>query len=972
MALFADLSSLSAMTKEKAGKNMEEAQNYIALDLGNIAKCIRPYHPLEVLKMAAWEERRLMHSRAKDPESQLMAHLLPVLLQSVVQSTIFDVSDGMSSNRAIKQKDWNRLLSLTEDTVRRILRYIDAYTVFTIRSGRISEENGEEYRNTIFSQLFPPAESEDSILRSVYVWYGSIASESAKCRELFGVDPETLANGLYKVSIQGLTGIDKLTEDISVYKAEMMLIMAQKRSDERYASKSEDELRDIIVHEEGWEGRVSRLAGQRDDFDLFRPEFAADLPGKAYETLSVYPGTLDIMEYLKKGIWPATVFPFLRFGSMYYSFVSSHILFYGERILAENASLYLTDTEAAYNACSMIFTNTGVPDVYSFDGNKIDIHVMSSLTEVNAFLSPEFYEDRLRRRQDDMLAKPQPGHKLLFVDPDGFSDLQKISDGIFLVSAYHLFKAVRDKETRTSLLRDIFGTLDLGEADEETKFFEAAEEDLLDYSAEGDEPLDDTVSDEYEYDEQDDDEKARTLEEKEKELEEDMPAEYDLSSRSEEIRALQDKYELTEDIIEKDEEQEREADEYERELDDDDYLYDDQESDEDLDDAESEAEEIYDEAEKDDEYDNQTAQDDPDQLSFLDELLSETESEIDAEEEESLYMKEADEAEEFSRTDSEKMPSDEIEMASEEDEADDPLRDDVSLDIQIPTYDVSETPEVVLPVPFDDTLPSIISAVVSDESEDEDGQAGSLEEESRSEASCNLPDESFQKDQEFSDSPDPQDIAAAISEEDDDEDIGKELPETEEVTTESLIDKGIVRKVETGDGQSVFVMSGSAETPVAAAEEEYGDEEETSSLSLDGILREIASHLSSKGAFMGFVSSAESDMLDYLSRVIRASWEKQQADGKDKMFSVFDYSISVILASPNAVRDELRKEELLNNAGAVMYSKHREEWNALVLVINSSYELEDAFETVITPSSFSPSNWKICTIIGEQLIQRGK
>ena len=906
MALFADLSSLSAMTKEKAGKNMEEAQNYIALDLGNIAKCIRPYHPLEVLKMAAWEERRLMHSRAKDPESQLMAHLLPVLLQSVVQSTIFDVSDGMSSNRAIKQKDWNRLLSLTEDMVRRILRYIDAYTVFTIRSGRISEEDGEEYRNTIFSQLFPPAESEDSILRSVYVWYGSIASESAKCRELFGVDPETLANGLYKVSIQGLTGIDKLTEDISVYKAEMMLIMAQKRSDERYASKSEDELRDIIVHEEGWEGRVSRLAGQRDDFDLFRPEFAADLPGKAYETLSVYPGTLDIMEYLKKGIWPATVFPFLRFGSMYYSFVSSHILFYGERILAENASLYLTDTEAAYNACSMIFTNTGVPDVYSFDGNKIDIHVISSLTEVNAFLSPEFYEDRLRRRQDDMLAKPQPGHKLLFVDPDGFSDLQKISDGIFLVSAYHLFKAVRDKETRTSLLRDIFGTLDLGEADEETKFFEAAEEDLLDYSAEGDEPLDDTVSDEYEYDEQDDDEKARTLEEKEKELEEDMPAEYDLSSRSEEIRALQDKYELTEDIIEKDEEQEREADEYERDLDDDDYLYDDQERDEDLEDAESEAEEIYDEAEKDDEYDNQTAQDDPDQLSFLDELLSETESEIDAEEEESLYMKEADEAEEFSRTDSEKMPSDEIEMASEEDEADDPLRDDVSLDIQIPTYDVSETPEVVLPIPFDDTVPS--------------------EEES----------------------------------------------ETEEITTESLIDKGIVRKVETEDGQSVFVMSGSAETPVAAVEDEDDDEEETPSLSLDGILGEIASHLSSKGAFMSFVSSAESDMLDYLSRVIRASWEKQQADGKDKMFSVFDYSISVILASPNAVRDELRKEELLNNAGAVMYSKHREEWNALVLVINSSYELEDAFETVITPSSFSPSNWKICTIIGEQLIQRGK
>ena len=274
----------------------------------------------------------------------------------------------------------------------------------------------------------------------------------------------------------------------------------------------------------------------------------------------------------------------------------------------------------------------------------------------------------------------------------------------------------------------------------------------------------------------------------------------------------------------------------------------------------------------------------------------------------------------------------------------------------------------MLPIPFDDTVPSIISAVVSDEPAEEDVQVESFQEES---GPCNLQDESFQKDVESSDSPDPKDVAEAVPEGTEAEDLGEEESETEEITTESLIDKGIVRKVETEDGQSVFVMSGSAETPVAAVEEEE-DEEETPSLSLDGILGEIASHLSSKGAFMGFVSSAESDMLDYLSRVIRASWEKQQADGKDKMFSVFDYSISVILASPNAVRDELRKEELLNNAGAVMYSKHREEWNALVLVINSSYELEDAFETVITPSSFSPSNWKICTIIGEQLIQRGK
>ena len=110
-------------------------------------------------------------------------------------------------------------------------------------------------------------------------------------------------------------------------------------------------------------------------------------------------------------------------------------------------------------------------------------------------------------------------------------------------------------------------------------------------------------------------------------------------------------------------------------------------------------------------------------------------------------------------------------------------------------------------------------------------------------------------------------------------------------------------------------------------------------------------------------------MNDYLAKVIRSSWERQLSDGKDKMFSIFDYSISVIL-SANRINDSLRRETLLNNAGAVMYSKHEESWNALILSIDDDYEIVDAYEESITPSSFSPSNWKICRVIGEQLIAR--
>ena len=108
-SLFADFSALSSMSGEKAEKNMQEALNYLGLDMRNIARTMRPYHPLEMLKMAAWEERRVARLKGDDEFQKLYAHLLPVLTQSVLQSTLYDTSYPASTNRDIKQKDWSRL-----------------------------------------------------------------------------------------------------------------------------------------------------------------------------------------------------------------------------------------------------------------------------------------------------------------------------------------------------------------------------------------------------------------------------------------------------------------------------------------------------------------------------------------------------------------------------------------------------------------------------------------------------------------------------------------------------------------------------------------------------------------------------------------------------------------------------------------------------------------------------------------------
>ena len=141
---------------------------------------------------------------------------------------------------------------------------------------------------------------------------------------------------------------------------------------------------------------------------------------------------------------------------------------------------------------------------------------------------------------------------------------------------------------------------------------------------------------------------------------------------------------------------------------------------------------------------------------------------------------------------------------------------------------------------------------------------------------------------------------------------------------------------------------------------------------LSGILLDIKHALNMpESVYMTFVKNAEPDLLGYLSDVIRKSWEKQQIDHKDKVFTVFDYSLTVLLAS-SSVRDDLRRNELLDNAGAVMYSKDRKDWNALILYIDENYTVVDAEEIHITPESFTPYDWKRVQIIGQQLINRGK
>ena len=154
---------------------------------------------------------------------------------------------------------------------------------------------------------------------------------------------------------------------------------------------------------------------------------------------------------------------------------------------------------------------------------------------------------------------------------------------------------------------------------------------------------------------------------------------------------------------------------------------------------------------------------------------------------------------------------------------------------------------------------------------------------------------------------------------------------------------------------------------------EYDDGKEEEGISLkcrSRIIREIAEKVEGDAeSLYSFLTKEDESVLEYFDKVIHDSWEKQQIDGKDKMFSVFEYDMSLLL-SKGRIYDDLRLQELMNNAGAVMCSQGKKEWNALLIYINKNYEVESAKMVKLDKASFSSSNWKIVTNIADALIAR--
>ena len=927
-------SSLLQIKEEKARKNLADALGYFRLDWNNLASLISRYYPLEVLKMAVWEERRVSQVKKNDKAARAAMRFFPHLLQSVVQSKAFSNERGFSANRDIKQKDWNRIKELGYDAAKRLSWYLENFAVVTVHEGKVSKEHYEAFREKLLSQFFfhelTSEEEEYCALMFSSFFYDD--EESAK--KYFHTDSSTLVEALRTLYDIGISGIDYLSGESFEIQLEIKSRISEER--EKGSTLTDEELTKKISAEDKIKYRIERFKRRRDGYDLFSVEANTLLSTEACLPLSLNIASYDSSDFTTDGFLTSVYYPFLRFADRFFTFTGKTL---GEtfpialkKIIHNGCESFKTTDKiqaATDHLLDQFMSGTDIPDVWQWKGHKIDVLVMTQTYFLNAYRHPNVFEERCRLRDEERATKPRTGHLLLLVDPDSFAPVTKINDTTFSLSIPYLAKLGRSEKYIEEFYETLFCEPYVNQKSSESSSLEEAFDDdvLPEEEEEREEELptlaDDefSVVDEGEYDSSDDDEKARSLEEKYDSLSDEPPLDSEAHTYSkEELSQLQSKYELPEEYLNDDP-----LDSF--------YLDEDEESDS------SEKDDLpFDDEEDDDLWDeDEYKKEEEEEEAFCDE--DKDEESADLYEDESDLLKE-DGA--YEDPDQLLLFDSDVVEASEEEEADD----------EVDTPPIKERGESS--EEEDDEIPLETAAETAEEED-------LTPEESEETAEAEEAEEEIAEEELSEDT-----TATKESKErlEDDEIPLKTAAETEDTTIENSAEEV---------NEEIPSFSLKSEGELEEEPKEKVEEKESSYTQYPPLVSSILSSLDkTEGkAFFDFVEGVESSVLEEFSQAIKDCIDKVKIDGKDKLLSIFDFNLSIIVASDKRV-DSLRLTELRNNVGAVTYSRSASAWTSIVLFFTEGGTLEESRSEILSEKSFTQSNWKIVRVLGEQLIEKRK
>lgn len=112
------------------------------------------------------------------------------------------------------------------------------------------------------------------------------------------------------------------------------------------------------------------------------------------------------------------------------------------------------------------------------------------------------------------------------------------------------------------------------------------------------------------------------------------------------------------------------------------------------------------------------------------------------------------------------------------------------------------------------------------------------------------------------------------------------------------------------------------------------------------------------------------ELLEAIDHLINQALDLQKQDNKDKMFTIPESNLSIIL--PINKNDQLKRWERMNSLGALMYSKDMDSWNVLTLNFDDDKALKSIKEWEITKDSYSSVDWKFVVTTGSRLKKKKK
>ena len=191
-------------------------------------------------------------------------------------------------------------------------------------------------------------------------------------------------------------------------------------------------------------------------------------------------------------------------------------------------------------------------------------------------------------------------------------------------------------------------------------------------------------------------------------------------------------------------------------------------------------------------------------------------------------------------------------------------------------------------------------------------------------------------------------------------------PEEEESETEEVAEsepEEEPQQEETSESEPVVESESESEEP--EPEPQVKPAEDQALPLLDQILRCAPSK---NNPIVQYLTNCPFEQKKEIVRFIELARKAWLIDGKDKMFSIPDTTISVAVFSET--QDPMLNIQRRENIGAVMFASQKDSWNSLELSYDGSGQFVKADYVRISRNSYTDWEWKIVEKLGTRLMER--